>query len=184
MLPHDLAGDASDQRRLAAIPPLVPRAKPVPAFRMVGSAWLLRIDNEAFPLLRQKIHPGAGGEIVWRLGAAVKHDDEGTCSSFRAARNEQLVHPASRRVAEGGSDEPCAVRCNIHLGQWSAPDRTWQAETGKIFNAAEGRGAFVSFGRPGLRGRPALPLLDDIGLQFECRRLEPRTLDRHSISPC
>ncbi len=123
------------------------RAKPVPAFRLVGSAWLLRIDHEAIPLVRQKIHPGAGGEIVRRLGAAVKHDDKGTRSSISAARDEQLVGPASRRVGEGGSDEPGAVRCDIRLGRWSAADRTWQAESGKILHAAEWRGAFAPFGQ-------------------------------------
>lgn len=28
------------------------------------SAWLLRIDNEAIPLVRQQIHSGTGSEIA------------------------------------------------------------------------------------------------------------------------
>jgi hypothetical protein len=43
LLPHDLASDACDQRRLPAVPLLVARAKPIPAFRLVGSTGLLRI---------------------------------------------------------------------------------------------------------------------------------------------
>ena len=38
IVPHDLPGDAGDQRRFAPVPLLVARAKPVPAFRLVGSA--------------------------------------------------------------------------------------------------------------------------------------------------
>lgn len=51
---HDLASDACDQRRLPALPLLVARAKPIPAFRLVGFIGLLRIDHEAIPLFRQK----------------------------------------------------------------------------------------------------------------------------------
>ena len=77
MVPHDLAGDAGDQRGFAPAAALVARAKPVPALRLVGSAGLFGIDHEAILLFRQEVHPGAGGEIVRRLGAAVKHDDQG-----------------------------------------------------------------------------------------------------------
>ena len=88
MVPHDLAGDTRDQRRLAAAPLLVARAKPVPAFCLIGSAGLLRIGHKAVLLFRQEVHPGAGGEIVGRLGAAVKHDDQRKLLSLRAARDE------------------------------------------------------------------------------------------------
>ena len=47
MIPHDLAGDAGDQRRFAAAALLVAGAKPVPAFRLVGSARLLGIGDHA-----------------------------------------------------------------------------------------------------------------------------------------
>jgi hypothetical protein len=64
VIPHDLAGDARDQGRLAAIPFLVAGTKPIPALRLIGSARLLGIDNEAIPLFGQEIHAGAGSEIV------------------------------------------------------------------------------------------------------------------------
>ena len=88
MVPHDLAGDARDQRGFAAAPLLVARAKPVPALRLVGSAGLFGIDHEAILLFRQEVHPGAGREIVGRLGAAVKHDHQGKRLSLRAAWDE------------------------------------------------------------------------------------------------
>ena len=88
MVPHDLAGDAGDQRGFAAAPLLVARAKPVPALRLIGSAGLFGIDHEAVLLFRQEVHPGAGGEIVRRLGAAVKHDDQGKRLSLIAAWDE------------------------------------------------------------------------------------------------
>src|ERR1044072_5249993 len=95
MVAHDLAGNAGDHRRLALTAALVARAKPVPALRMVGSARLLRIDHEAILLFRQEVHPGTGREIVRRLGAAMKHDDQGKPLSPAAAWDEQLVGPAS-----------------------------------------------------------------------------------------
>src|SRR6185437_16034222 len=116
MVSHDLPGDARDQRRFATAPPLVAWAKPVPAFRLVGSAGLLRIDHEAIELLRQEIHPGAGREILRRLGAAVKHDDERKRLSLGAAPDEKLVASASGRVAEGAGDEPCALVSDIRRG--------------------------------------------------------------------
>ena len=76
MVPHDLARDARDQRRFAAVPLLVARAKPVPAFRLIGSGGLLRIGDEAVLLFGQEVHPRAGREIFRRLSAAVKHDDQ------------------------------------------------------------------------------------------------------------
>ena len=155
MVPHDLAGDAGDQRGFAPAPALVARAKPVPALRLVGSARLLGIDHEAVLLFRQEVHPGAGGEIVRRLGAAVKHDDQRKLLSLRAARDEQLVGPASRRVAEGAFDEPCALGHDIRRGGRSALDRTSQAEPGELPHAVERRGAFASLSGASLRRRPA-----------------------------
>ena len=77
-----------DQGRFTATPLLVVYAKPVPAFRLIGSAGLLRIDDEAVPLFRKKIHPRAGREIVGRLSAAVKHDNQGKPLSLITARDE------------------------------------------------------------------------------------------------
>src|SRR5258707_1038280 len=68
---HDLAGDARDQRRLTSAPLLVGCAKPVPAFRLVCLTALCRINHKASLFFCDKVHPGAGGEIVRRLGAAV-----------------------------------------------------------------------------------------------------------------
>ena len=157
MVPHDLAGDAGDQRGFAPAAALVARAKPVPALRLVGSARLFGIDHEAVLLVRQEVHPGAGGEILRRLGAAVKHDDQGKRLSLRAAWDEQLVGPASRRVAEGAFDEPCALGHDIRRGRRSAPDRTSQAEPGEFSHAVERRGAFASLSGGGLRGPPTFP---------------------------
>jgi hypothetical protein len=88
IVPHDLAGDAGDQRRFTAAPLLVARAKPVPAFRPVCSAGLFGIDHEAILLFRQEVHPGAGGEIVGRLSAAMKHDHQRKRLSPKAAWDE------------------------------------------------------------------------------------------------
>ena len=73
---HDLAGDARDKRGFTSASLLVGCAKPVPAFRLVCLAGLSRIGHEAILLLSDKVHPRAGGEIIRRLGAAVKHDDQ------------------------------------------------------------------------------------------------------------
>src|ERR1700733_13486852 len=77
IVPHDLPGDAGDKRGFALASLLVIHAEPVPAFRLIGCARLLRVDNEAVLLFRQEVHPCAGREIVGRLGAAMKHDDQG-----------------------------------------------------------------------------------------------------------
>ena len=46
-------------------------AKPVPAFRLVCLTAPCRIDHKAGLFFCDKVHPGAGGEIVRRVGAAV-----------------------------------------------------------------------------------------------------------------
>ena len=104
---------------------------------MIGSARLLRIDHEAILLFRQEVHPGAGCEIVRRLGAAMKHDDQGKPLSPTAAWDEQLVGPGSRGVTEGTGDKPCTRGHDVRWGQRSARDRTSQAEPGKIPHAVE-----------------------------------------------
>src|SRR6478609_6160534 len=123
MVAHDLAGNAGDHRGLAPAAALVARAKPVPALRLVGSARLLRIGHEAILLFCQEVHSGAGREIVRRLGAAVKHDDQGKPLSLTAAWDEQLVGPASRGVTEGTGDKPRALWHDVRWGQRSARDR-------------------------------------------------------------
>jgi hypothetical protein len=47
-------------------------------------------------LLSDKVHPRAGGEIIRRLGTAVKHDDQWKRSLPISARDEEPVGAASR----------------------------------------------------------------------------------------
>src|SRR5712664_4076696 len=68
---HDLASDARDKRRFTSAPLLVGCAKPVPAFSLVCLAALCRIDHQTSLFFCDKVHSRTGGEIVWRLGAAV-----------------------------------------------------------------------------------------------------------------
>src|SRR5713101_5916171 len=68
---HDLAGDARDKRRFTPAALLVGSAKPVPAFCPVCLTALCRVGHKAGLFFCDKIHPRTGGEIVWRLGAAV-----------------------------------------------------------------------------------------------------------------
>ena len=93
---HDLASDARDKRGFASPSLLVGCAKPVPAFRLVCLAGLSRIGHEAILLLSDKVHPRAGGEIIRRLGTAVKHDDQWKRSLPISARDEEPVGAASR----------------------------------------------------------------------------------------
>src|SRR4029079_1276425 len=92
---YDLARDARDQRGFPSAALLVGCAKPVPAFRLVGLAGLSRIDHEAILLLRHKVHPRTGGEIIRRLGTTVKQDDQWKRSLLIAARDEEPVAAAS-----------------------------------------------------------------------------------------
>ena len=45
--------------------------RPVPAFLRIGAVALLGVGDEEAELLGERVHSGAGGEIVRRLGAAV-----------------------------------------------------------------------------------------------------------------
>ena len=56
VLAHDLAGDAGDQRRLAAVALLVVRVEPVPAALRVGALVLRRVGDEQAVLLGQRVH--------------------------------------------------------------------------------------------------------------------------------
>ena len=117
---HDLARDARDKRGFTSASLLVGRAKPVPAFRLVGLAGLSRIDHEAILFLSDKVHPRAGGEIIRRLGTAVKHDDQRKRSLLIAARDEEPVGAAPRRTAVRAFDEPGALRHDVRCGQRGA----------------------------------------------------------------
>src|SRR5690349_402074 len=143
MVAHDLARDAGDHRRLAPAPALVALTKPVPALRLVGSSRLLGIGHEAILLLRQEVHPRAGGEIVRRLRATMEHDDQGKMLSLGAARDEQLVGPASGRVAERAGEELRALGYDVRRRWRSASDRTPQANSGKFPHVIERRGMFM-----------------------------------------
>jgi|SRR5687768_12573232 hypothetical protein len=72
---HDLSSDARDKRGFTSASLLIDSAKPVPAFRLICSAGLSGIDDKAVLFLGDKVHPGAGSEIIRRLSTAVKHDD-------------------------------------------------------------------------------------------------------------
>src|SRR6059036_3958105 len=99
MVAHDLASDTRDKRGFTSASLLVACAKPVPAFRLVCLAGLSRIDHEAILFLSDKVHPRAGGEIIRRLGTAVKHDDQRKRSLLIAARDEKPVGTATRGIA-------------------------------------------------------------------------------------
>ena len=66
---HDFASDARDKRRFTFAPPLVVRAKPVPAFGLVCLAALCRIDHEASLFFGNKVHPRAGGSRTLGSGS-------------------------------------------------------------------------------------------------------------------
>ena len=136
---HDLAGDARDKRRFTSAALLVGCAKPVPAFRLVCVAALCRIDHEARLFFCDKVHPRTGGEIVWRLGAAVKHDDQRKRLPLIAAGDEELVGTASRRIAVGTFDEPCALRHDVRRGRRGALNHASQSEPGALLCAIEQR---------------------------------------------
>ena len=133
---HDLAGDARDKRGLASAALLVGCAKPVPAFRLIGVAALRGIDHEAGLFFCDEIHSCARGEIVWRLGAAVKHHDQGKRLSLIAARDEELVIPASGCVAVDGFDELRPLRRDIRCRRRGAL-HTSHSEPGTILCSIE-----------------------------------------------
>src|ERR1700721_758888 len=94
------------------------------------------------------------------------------------AWDEELVSPASRRVAEGAFDEPSVLWRDIQCGWRNVPDRTSQAQPGEVFHAVERREAFASRTSGGrLRRLRAFPFLDDLSLKFDGWRLEPRWRD-------
>src|SRR4051812_48462530 len=121
---HDLASNARDERGFTSASLLVGCTKPVPAFRLVCLAGLSRIDHEATLFLSDKVHPGAGGEIIRRLGTAVKHDDQRKRSLLIAARDEKPVGTATRGTAVRAFDEPGTSRRDVPCRQRGALDHT------------------------------------------------------------
>ena len=73
--PHD-RGRCRDQSGLPATTLLVSGARPIPALLGIGGRCLGRVGDQEVLLLRKRVHPGAGREIVGRLCASVQHDDE------------------------------------------------------------------------------------------------------------
>ena len=112
---HDLAGDAGDQRGLAPAALLVARVEPVPALLGVGGGRLRRVGDEEAVLLGERVHLGAGGEVVGRLGAAVQHDQQRRrlLPVAERARDVELVGAAAGLVAEGPGEELRAVRHRV-----------------------------------------------------------------------
>jgi hypothetical protein len=76
MIPHDLASDACDQRRLAAAPLLVARAKPVPAFRLYFTALYVRSAKDfsagSFERVSNLEENGRRVQIAWWLTMSVE----------------------------------------------------------------------------------------------------------------
>ena len=116
VLGHDLAGDARDQRGLAAVALLVLRLEPVPALGDVGRGRLGRVGDQAAMLLGQLVHARAGGEVVGRLGAAVQHDHQRQCLPVIGAGHVELVGAAAGLVAVRSGKKPGAVRQDSGVG--------------------------------------------------------------------
>jgi hypothetical protein len=100
LLDH-LHGDASDERWLAAVALLVTGVEPVPAFLHVCRLGLTRIGDQERLLLGHFVHPGACGEVVWVLSAAVQHDHDREGLTRVTAGNIYLVAPTSCGVRKG-----------------------------------------------------------------------------------
>ena len=102
---HDLTRDAGDQRRFAAVAPLVGGIEPIPALLHVGRAGLGRVCDQAGMDLSRDVHACSGGEIIRRLRAAVQHDDQRNGLPVIAGRDIQFVGTRSRLVAERQGQE-------------------------------------------------------------------------------
>src|SRR6266851_1708524 len=148
---HDLAGDARDKRRFTPAALLVGSAKPVPEFRLVCLAALCGIDHKASLFFCNKVHPRTGGEIVWRLGAAVQHTDQRKRLPLITAWDEEPIGTASRRIAAGAFDEPCALRHDVRRGQRVALNQTSQSEPTALLCAIELRAEHARLSRVGPR---------------------------------
>src|SRR3954464_12528846 len=124
---HDLPGDAGDQRGLAPIPALVVGVEPVPAFIGIGRRGLSRVGDETAMLLGKRIHAGAGGEVVGRLGTAVQHHDQRHQLAGAAGGDVELVVTRSGRGGESCCFESSAFGQRFGNG----------AQTGNAVEAAE-----------------------------------------------
>lgn len=109
-----------------------------------------------------------------RLGAAVKHDDEGKGLSSRAARDEQLVGSNSGRAAECAGNELRPVGRDIRHGRRSAQYRASQTEASELLHVVQRRGPSAPLRGSGPRGWAPFLLPDQVGLHLDGRRLQPR----------
>lgn len=94
-----LPRQAGKDRQFATVTALVLGAEPVPAAVHVGSGRLCRIDHDHALSRGPRVHPGAGGEVLWRLGAAVQHDHHGAGRVRQRLWAKQQVVPRPRRPA-------------------------------------------------------------------------------------
>lgn len=69
-------------------------------------------------LFGERIHARTSSEVVWRLRAAVQHDDQGKRLATIAAWNVELVGAASGFVPVGPHDELFAVRHTVWCMRW------------------------------------------------------------------
>src|SRR5579883_220517 len=94
--------NTGNDRRLAAAPRLVGGQEPVPAFAGVGTAGLLRIDNNKLLLIRQRVHLRTGGKIRGVLCTAMQHHDKRSDGTHLIAdRSVNKVGTTASRTIEG-----------------------------------------------------------------------------------
>lgn len=87
--------ELGQKRGLAAMGLLIAGPEPVPAALRIVAAALMGIENDQPVPLGRFIHPGAGREILGRLGAAGQHQDEPRPALLRQYR--RLESPAAQR---------------------------------------------------------------------------------------
>ncbi len=135
---HNLAGDASDDCRLARIGLLVRRGEPVPIATVISRPRLLWVGNEEGVLLGELVHPCAGRKVRSVLLAAVEHDHKRNGFTGVAHRNVEVVaaSPGAIGVSEvadltpwrGSSPRRCATaRRPCASGPPGRADDVWQA---------------------------------------------------------
>jgi hypothetical protein len=88
------------------------------------------------------------------LGAAVQHDDQGNRSPLLiTAGDEEPVGTASRLVAVGPFDEPCALRHDVPYGRRGALDPISQRKSGAHLRAVKQRASMGARSMDGWAGR-------------------------------
>ena len=119
---RNLPCDAGDERRLSRIPNLTFGPEPVPTPRSVRIGVLGGIDHEEAVLVGQRIHLGAGREILRGLRSTMQHHD----------RRNQVTR---FRCIAGGNVKPVIARSCIVC------ERSVQECTGEgVIDARSGAG--------------------------------------------